>query len=84
MDYDFFLKIWTLFGDPVVIREYISVFRISGSNLSSNYYASISDEMNVRKAWRKKSGSFHKLMSLFDSLVYFLRVKKLKYYHGKK
>ena len=84
MDYDFFIKIWTMFGEPAVIREYLSVFRISGSNLSSNYYASISDEMSVRKAWRKRSSKLYKFMFLFDSFVYFLRVKKLKYYYGKK
>jgi glycosyltransferase involved in cell wall biosynthesis len=83
MDYDFFLKLWTKFGDPIVVREYISIFRISGDNLSSDYYSSISDEMSVRQAWRKERAFFNTLLKIFDKIVYFLRVKKLKYYHGK-
>jgi len=83
MDYDFFLKLWTKFGDPIILREYISIFRISGNNLSSNYYSSISDEMSVRKAWRKEREGFKGLFNIFDRVVYFLRIKKLKYYHGK-
>lgn len=82
MDYDFFLRLWEA-HEPVVVREHISRFRVSGTNLSSDYYASISDEYDVRKAWRKERGG-SKLLHVFDFFVYYARIFKLRFIHGKK
>jgi glycosyltransferase involved in cell wall biosynthesis len=83
MDYLFFLNIWTKFGPPLVVKEYVSIFTISGFNLSSDYYSSIRDELKARWMWRK-SVSSNVFWYLFDSLVYVARIFKLRFIHGKK
>ncbi|MBE8727760.1 glycosyltransferase family 2 protein [Flavobacterium hungaricum] len=82
MDYDFFLRLWKKYGDPIVINEYIADFRLDGNNLSSNYYASIKDEMRVRIDFRKNNKDYHKLP--FDSFIYFLRYCKIYFIHNRK
>ncbi|WP_442796335.1 glycosyltransferase family 2 protein [Pelobium manganitolerans] len=81
MDYDFFIRLWQKFGAPYVIRSYIANFRLDGNNLSSNFYASIKDEMAVRVDFRVANRERY-LMPL-DYLVYVLRVLKLKFIHKK-
>lgn len=82
MDYDYFLRLWKKHGDPVIINEYITDFRLDGTNLSSDYYASIKDEMRVRINFRKNNGQKYKL--LFDYLIFIFRYLKIFFIHSKK
>lgn len=82
MDYDYFLRLWSEYGKPKVIKDYIADFRLDGNNLSSNYFASLKDEMRVRISFRKKK---KQLMSVaFDSLIYILRYAKILLIHNRK
>ncbi|MGO4770972.1 glycosyltransferase family 2 protein [Flavobacterium sp. W22_SRS_FK3] len=80
MDYDYFLRLWKKYGDPIVIQEYISDFRLDGNNLSSDYFASLKDEMRVRVNFRKENSQKFKLP--FDYLVYWLRYFKIVFIHN--
>jgi glycosyltransferase involved in cell wall biosynthesis len=81
MDYDYFLRLWKKYGEPAVIQEYISDFRLDGNNLSSDYFASLKDEMRVRINFRKENSQTFKLP--FDYLVYWLRYYKIVFIHNK-
>lgn len=81
MDYDYFLRLWKTYGDPEVTNEYISDFRLDGNNLSSDYFASLRDEMRVRIDFRKRNGEYYKLP--FDQLIYLLRYLKIVVIHNR-
>lgn len=81
MDYMFFLKVWSHLGPPEIIRKHLAYFRLDGSNLSSNFYASIKDEMNVRKEFRRITHQTYMLP--FDYVIYYLRVLKIFVYHSR-
>lgn len=82
MDYMFFLKVWRILGEPHFVKDHITCFRLDGNNLSSNFYASIHDEMKVRIDFRKKNGDSYKL--LFDYIIYTLRLLKIYFYHSRR
>lgn len=82
MDYDYFLRLWKKYGDPIIINEYISDFRLDGNNLSSDYYSSIIDEMEVRVNFRKNNCQKVKLP--FDYLIFILRYLKIFFIHSRK
>jgi glycosyltransferase involved in cell wall biosynthesis len=79
MDYDYFLRLWKKYGSAEVINEYISDFRLDGTNLSSDYFASLKDEMRVRVDFRKINAEHYKLP--FDYMIYFLRYLKIVFIH---
>ncbi len=81
MDYDFFLKLWSDFGDPIIVKAHISDFRLDGTNLSSDYFKSLKDEMRVRIDYRYRKWEYYKLP--FDYFVYYLRYFKIVFYHNK-
>lgn len=82
MDYDYFLRLWTKHGNPKIIKEFITDFRLDGNNLSSDYYSSIKDEMKVRVNFRKNKHQTYKL--LFDYFIFILRYLKIYFIHNKK
>lgn len=82
MDYMFFLNVWRKYGSPCFCQKHIAYFRLDGHNLSSDYYASIKDEMRVRRDYRASHGEQYKL--LFDHLIYWIRVAKIYFYHSRK
>jgi glycosyltransferase involved in cell wall biosynthesis len=82
MDYDYFLRLWKDHGGPKIIKEYISDFRLDGTNLSSDYYASIKDEMRVRINFRKDNKQAYKL--IFDFMIFFIRYCKIFFIHNRK
>lgn len=82
MDYLFFLQLWKKYGDPLVVREYISCFRISGDNLSSDFYKSLSNERLARKIYRSETNA-NIFSYVFDFFVYIARFFKLKFVHRK-
>ncbi|WP_218837968.1 glycosyltransferase family 2 protein [Candidatus Methanoperedens nitratireducens] len=82
MDYMFFLNAWRILGDPHFVNEHITCFRLDGNNLSSNFYASISDEMRARIDFRLINGEFYKIP--FDYIIYTLRLLKIYFYHSRK
>jgi hypothetical protein len=77
----FFLNIWEMLGPPEIVKKHIAYFRLDGLNLSSNYYASIRDEMKARKDYRKLKGQLYKLP--FDYIIYWLRLLKIAVYYSK-
>lgn len=79
LDYMFFLELWEMLGGPAVVRKHLTYFRLDGNNLSSNFYASIRDEMCVRKDFRRSRKQGYKL--LFDYVIYGLRLLKIYVYH---
>lgn len=81
MDYDYFLRLWKKYGSAEVINEYISDFRLDGTNLSSDYFASLKDEMRVRIDFRKINSERYKLP--FDYLIYSLRYLKIVFIHNR-
>lgn len=81
MDYDYFLRLWKKYGSAAVINEYISDFRLDGTNLSSDYFASLKDEMRVRIDFRKMNAERYKLP--FDYLIYLLRYLKIVLIHNR-
>ncbi|MFV8335279.1 glycosyltransferase family 2 protein [Flavobacterium sp. RSP29] len=81
MDYDYFLRLWKKYGSPEVINQYISDFRLDGTNLSSDYFASLKDEMRVRVDFRKINTENYKLP--FDYLIYLLRYLKIVFIHNR-
>lgn len=82
MDYDFFLRLWRYRGKPVVIQSHLTNFRLDGDNLSSDYYASLKDEMRVRLDYRKLNSQ--KYLIPFDYLIYLARYLKIFLYHSRK
>lgn len=81
LDYMFFLKVWDALGSPEVVQKHLTYFRLDGNNLSSNFYASIKDEMKVRLKYRTSKGQI--LFIPFDYLIYFLRLLKIFFYHSR-
>ena len=82
MDYMFFLKLWNLLGPPEFLKNYIAYFRLDGNSLSSNYYASIADEMYARRIFRRENGE-HYMLPL-DYCIYIFRLLKIFLYHSRK
>lgn len=82
MDYDYFLRLWKKYGNPLVIQEHVCDFRLDGTNLSSDYFASLKDEMKVRIDFRKSNNQFYKIP--FDFVIYWLRYFKIVFIHNKK
>jgi glycosyltransferase involved in cell wall biosynthesis len=82
MDYDYFLRLWKKYGNPTVIKEHICDFRLDGTNLSSDYFASLKDEMKVRIDFRKSNNQYYKIF--FDFVIYWLRYFKIVFIHNKK
>jgi glycosyltransferase involved in cell wall biosynthesis len=74
MDYDFFLQVWENYGPPEYILDYICYFGLNG--LSANAIASTSDEMTVRKAYRKEKGQSYLLLP--DYFIYLAKIMKIK------
>lgn len=82
MDYDYFLRLWKKHGNPIVVKEYISDFRLDGNNLSSDFYSSIKDEMRVRVNYRMNNFQFYTLP--FDFGIFILRFIKIIFIHSRK
>jgi glycosyltransferase involved in cell wall biosynthesis len=81
MDYRFFLEVWEIMGEPFFAPEHITFFRLDGRSLSSNFYASIADEMYARKLFRIEKRQRYWLP--FDYGIYFLRLLKIFFYHSR-
>jgi len=75
-DYLLFLRIWKQLGDPCFIHSYISGFRLTGTNLSSNFYSSLNDEMRARIHFRKETNKWFFIIS--DYFIFVMRLLKLK------
>jgi glycosyltransferase involved in cell wall biosynthesis len=74
-DYSFFLEVWLSYGAPVLSNLHVSAFRLDGTNLSSDYVASLKDEMRARRNFRLAHGMALALVP--DYFYYALRRIKL-------
>lgn len=79
MDYDFFLRVWDKLGAPLFIHEYISYFRLDGTNLSSNFINSIKSEFHARFDYRIRNKEY--LFIVYDLVIFILRFLKIIFYH---
>ncbi len=82
MDYNYFLRLWVKYGNPLVINEHITDFRLDGNNLSSNFFGSLKDEMRVRTDFRIINNQIYMLP--LDYFVYLLRYLKIVFIHNLK
>lgn len=82
MDYDFFLRLWKNYGDPISIKQHIVRFRLDGNNLSSNFVSSLNDEAKARRSFRIANNQ--RCFLWFDYVIYKLRYYKIHLIHNRK
>jgi glycosyltransferase involved in cell wall biosynthesis len=86
-DYYFFLNMFYMHGNPLIIRKHLVKFRLDGNNLSSDFIKSLNSEKIARKLWRQNTMSKFKVINfaiqIKDLFIYIVRYLKLILVHNK-